>query len=138
MIPEPPQQLAGPIRLDEDVKVVPKVWGEERWLHNDEMYCGKILVLHGGKHCSLHYHKLKTETFYVAQGHLQMELTDLENALLTPPVIREVFEMRAGDTLLLKPGMVHRFTGLAPETQIFEFSTQHFDDDSYRVVPSSS
>jgi quercetin dioxygenase-like cupin family protein len=63
-----------------------------------------------------------------------MELTDLASARLDPPVIREVFEMGPGDTLLLKPGMVHRFTGLAEETQIFEFSTQHFDEDSYRVV----
>jgi quercetin dioxygenase-like cupin family protein len=132
-----PQQFASPIRTDEVVQVVPKVWGEERWLHNDELYCGKILVLLEGKHCSLHYHKLKTETFYVATGHLRMELTDLASATQDPPAIREVFEMREGDTLLLLPGMVHRFTGLAPETQIFEFSTQHFDDDSYRIVASS-
>lgn len=123
------------LRTNEVVHIVPKVWGEERWLHNDELYCGKILVLKGGKHCSLHYHQLKTETFYVASGRLQMELTDLVSARLDPPVIREVFEMGPGDTLLLTPGMVHRFTGLADETQIFEFSTQHFDDDSYRIVP---
>jgi mannose-6-phosphate isomerase-like protein (cupin superfamily) len=128
------ESIAGQIRTDEFVRIVPKGWGEERWLHNDELYCGKILVLRGGKHCSLHYHQLKTETFYVATGRLRMELTDLASARLDPPVIREVFEMGPGDTLLLKPGMVHRFTGLAEETQIFEFSTQHFDEDSYRVV----
>lgn len=131
------ERIDGQIRTNEEVHIVPKVWGEERWLHNDEMYCGKILVLKGGKHCSLHYHKLKTETFYVARGHLQMELTDLEGAMQIPPLIREVFEMREGDTLLLKPGMVHRFTGMADETLIMEFSTQHFDEDSYRVVPAA-
>jgi oxalate decarboxylase/phosphoglucose isomerase-like protein (cupin superfamily) len=126
---------AGRLRLDEPVKIVPKGWGEERWLHNDELYCGKILVVKGGKHCSLHYHQLKTETFYVATGRVRMELTDLAGARQDPPVIREVFEMGPGDTLLLKPGMVHRFTGLEDETQIFEFSTQHFDEDSLRIVP---
>lgn len=131
------ERIEGTIRTDEAVKIVPKGWGEERWLHNDELYCGKILVLKGGKHCSLHYHKLKTETFYVAKGRLQMELTDLENALKTPPEIREIFHMSEGDTLLLKPGMVHRFTGIADETLIMEFSTQHFDEDSYRVVGGS-
>jgi mannose-6-phosphate isomerase-like protein (cupin superfamily) len=130
-------RIEGTIRTDEAVHVVPKGWGEERWLHNDEMYCGKILVLKGGKNCSLHYHKLKTETFYVAKGRLQMELTDLAGALKNPPEIREVFQMQEGDTLLLKPGMVHRFTGLAEETLIMEFSTQHFDEDSYRVLPGS-
>ena len=43
------------------------------------------------------------------------------------------FEMRPGDTLLLKPGMVHRFTSLDGDAHIFEFSTQHFDEDSHRI-----
>jgi oxalate decarboxylase/phosphoglucose isomerase-like protein (cupin superfamily) len=123
------------LRIDERVHVVPKGWGEERWIHNDELYCGKILVLMAGKRCSLHYHKLKTESFYIHAGHLRMELTDLDSAQRHPPVIREAFEMRAGDAILLKPGMVHRFTGIAQETLIFEFSTQHFDADSHRIVP---
>ena len=122
------------LRKDEAVQVVPKGWGEERWIHNDELYCGKILILKAGKRCSLHYHKLKTETFYVSKGRLQMELTDLEGAQAKPPVIHEVFEMKAGDALLLEPGLVHRFTGIAEETWIFEFSTQHFDEDSHRVI----
>lgn len=129
-----PRQFSLPIRLDEVVKVVPKGWGEERWLHNDELYCGKLLVLEQGKSCSLHYHKLKTETFYIARGHLRMEMCDLEHAEMEPPQIQEVFEMKEGDCILLVPGMVHRFTGLANETHIFEFSTQHFDEDSYRIV----
>jgi mannose-6-phosphate isomerase-like protein (cupin superfamily) len=127
------EQITGQIRTPEDVRIVPKGWGEERWLHNDELYCGKILVLQGGKQCSLHYHKLKTETFYVAKGQLRMELTDLASAQQDPPLIREIFEMQEGDSLLLLPGMVHRFTGLAEETLIMEFSTQHFDEDSYRI-----
>lgn len=131
------ERIEGTIRLNENVKIVPKGWGEERWLHNDPLYCGKILVVKGGKNCSLHYHKLKTETFYVAKGRLKMELTDLEGARQEPPQIREVFEMAEGDTLLLLPGMVHRFTGIADETLIMEFSTEHFDEDSYRVVVGS-
>lgn len=122
------------LRENERIQIVPKGWGEERWIHNDDLYCGKILVLKQGKHCSLHYHKLKTETFYIASGRLKMELTNLEQAEKQPPVISEVFELSAGDAILLRPGMVHRFTGLAEETQIFEFSTQHFDEDSHRVV----
>ena len=122
-----------PIRTDEVVKIVPKGWGEERWLHNDELYCGKILVVNEGKRCSLHYHQLKTETFYVQQGRVRMELTDLKAGRETPPVILEEFIMEPGDTLLLKPGMVHRFTSLEGDAHIFEFSTQHFDEDSHRI-----
>jgi len=122
-----------PIRTDEEIQIIPKGWGEERWLHNDELYCGKILVVHEGKRCSLHYHQLKTETFYVQQGRIRMELTDLKAGRETPPVILEEFEMGPGDTLLLKPGMVHRFTSLDGDAHIFEFSTQHFDADSHRI-----
>jgi D-lyxose ketol-isomerase len=121
------------IRTDEQIKIVPKGWGEERWIHNDALYCGKILVVNEGKRCSLHYHKLKTESFYLQQGRLRFELTDLESAQQTPPVIKEVFEMRAGDALLLTPGMVHRFTSLEGDAHIFEFSTEHFDEDSHRI-----
>lgn len=121
------------IRIDEKIKVVPKGWGEERWIHNDELYCGKILVLKVGRCCSLHYHRLKTETFYIQSGRLKMELTDLAAASQDPPIILEEFEMSAGDAMLLKPGMIHRFTGIAPETWVFEFSTQHFDSDSHRI-----
>jgi mannose-6-phosphate isomerase-like protein (cupin superfamily) len=128
--PETPLKL----RCDEQIKRVPKGWGEERWLHNDELYCGKILILNQGKHCSLHYHQQKTETFYIAKGELKMELTDLESARQQPPVIREEFVMHEGEAILLRPGTVHRFTGLAPETHIFEFSTEHFDADSHRLV----
>ena len=123
------------IRIDEQLKIVPKGWGEERWIHNDQLYCGKILVLKQGKRCSLHYHQRKTETFYIQQGRLKMELTDLEHAQLEPPVILEVHELAEGDAILLMPGMVHRYTGIAPETLIFEFSTEHFDEDSHRIVP---
>jgi len=122
------------LKLDEVIKVVPKGWGEERWIHNDELYCGKLLVLNKGKNCSLHYHKLKTETFYIVKGHLQMELTDLDGANKQPPEVREVFEMKEGDAILVHPGLVHRFTGISDVTHIMEFSTQHFDEDSHRVV----
>ncbi len=121
------------LRLNEPIKLVPKGWGEERWLHNDELYCGKILVVNQGKRCSLHYHQLKTETFYISKGRVRMELTDLASARQTPPVINEVHELGVGDCILLTPGIVHRFTGLDEENHIFEFSTQHFDEDSLRI-----
>ncbi|MEP0815405.1 MAG: cupin domain-containing protein [bacterium] len=108
-----------------DIKYVPKGWGGEYWIHNDELYCGKKLVLKAGKRCSIHFHKLKTETFYVQSGRLKMELWH-------PDGREEVLEMKAGDSLHLPPGLVHRFTGIE-DSEIFEFSTQHFDSDSYRI-----
>ena len=111
--------------MADEIKYVPKGWGGEYWIHNDELYCGKKLVLNAGKRCSLHYHKLKTETFYVQSGKLQMELKH-------PDGREEVRIMSAGDSLHLPPNTIHRFTGIE-DTEIFEFSTQHFDEDSYRT-----
>ena len=56
----------------EKVQLVAKVWGHERWLANDEKYCCKTLTLKKGYQCSLHYHKLKDETFFVLDGRLRL------------------------------------------------------------------
>lgn len=113
-----------------EIKYVPKGWGGEYWIHNDELYCGKKLVLLAGKRCSLHFHKLKTETFYVQSGRLKMELRH-------PDGREEELILGAGDALHLPPGTIHRFTGIE-DSEIFEFSTQHFDEDSIRIEPGDS
>jgi len=107
------------------VHLQPKGWGHEVWIHNDEKYCGKILVVKKGKRCSLHYHKLKYETFYIQSGRVQMKLR-------LPDGQEETFEMKKGDCLELKQGTAHQFTGLE-DSEIMEFSTQHFEEDSYRL-----
>jgi mannose-6-phosphate isomerase-like protein (cupin superfamily) len=101
-----------------DIKIVTKVWGEERWIVNRE-YCGKLLILMKRHRCSLHYHKVKDETFYVAKGCVLMECGD------------KSIIMRPGDAILIEANTKHRFTGLE-ESEIFEFSTHHDDSDSYR------
>ena len=52
------------------VKHVPKGWGYEKWIVNNEKYCGKLLFFEKGKKCSWHYHKLKHETFYLHSGRI--------------------------------------------------------------------
>ena len=38
-------------------KKVDKVWGYELWVHNDEEYCGKLLVFEEAyANFSMHYH----------------------------------------------------------------------------------
>ncbi|MCB0324429.1 MAG: cupin domain-containing protein [Bdellovibrionales bacterium] len=105
-------------------KIVPKAWGHEEWIVNAE-YCGKKLVLNEGCCCSLHYHKLKDETFYIASGKVGFQYNDL------------LFVLRPGDSLLIPPGTKHRFYGLE-HSQIFEFSTHHLEEDSYRDEPSGT
>jgi len=105
------------------LKKVKKAWGSEEWIVNNEHYCGKILNLKKGYRCSLHYHKLKDETFYILEGIVKMEVGD-----------RELI-MKPKESIHILPGMSHRFTGLK-DSKIIEFSTQHFEEDSYRKILS--
>jgi quercetin dioxygenase-like cupin family protein len=45
--------------------------------------------------------------------------------------------LKAGDVWRNKPGEPHQVKALS-DTVIFEVSTQHFDSDSYRVLPGDS
>lgn len=105
------------------MKIVEKIWGEEKWIVNRNDYCGKILILKHDFRCSLHMHKLKDETFYVARGKVIMEVGDKK------------WVMKHGDVQHIEQGVYHRFTGLT-DAEIFEFSTHHEDSDSYRKEES--
>lgn len=102
-----------------NIKVVDKVWGQEIWFANSNLYCGKILKLNQGYQCSMHHHKEKDETFYVLDGKVRMVINDEERIMFK------------GDTVKLKPNDWHSFGGILPSV-ILEVSTQHFDEDSYR------
>jgi quercetin dioxygenase-like cupin family protein len=112
-----------------ELKHVPKTWGFEIWVSNNENYCGKILVFEKGKYCSLHFHKLKTETFFCIFGKLQIFL---RNNLTKE---EKEFIMLPGDSVHIYPGLEHQMMALE-DSQLMEISTTHFDSDSYRNVES--
>jgi mannose-6-phosphate isomerase-like protein (cupin superfamily) len=115
-------------RVRQPVKIVPKGWGREVWIANNDLYCGKILEIKKGKRCSLHYHKLKTESFYLHSGRLRVLTKRSAEAEAT-----EEFELRAGECMDIPTGLVHQMEALE-DAELFEFSTQHFDSDSHRLV----
>jgi mannose-6-phosphate isomerase-like protein (cupin superfamily) len=111
-----------------EIKFVPKGWGFEKWIVNCEDYCGKILYFVKDKKCSWHHHKLKDEVFYVQSGKIVVKYSDdddLENA--------KVIVLCRGDRFHVYRGLRHQMIALE-DTELFEFSTQHFDEDSYRVI----
>ena len=116
-----------------DVKIqhpkrVDKKWGYELWIHNDTDYCGKLLVFSkSGNKFSMHYHMIKDETWYVQKGAFQFDWIDTENGERCYTQIQE------GDVIEIKKGLPHQLTALTEEATIFEVSTQHFDEDSYRI-----
>ncbi len=116
-----------------DVKIqhpkrVEKKWGYELWIHNDTDYCGKLLVFNNsGDKFSMHYHMIKDETWYVQEGAFQFDWIDTENGE------RLYTQIQKGDVIEIKKGLPHQLTALVDNATIFEVSTQHFDDDSYRI-----
>jgi mannose-6-phosphate isomerase-like protein (cupin superfamily) len=110
------------------IHVEPKGWGREVWIVNNDLYCGKILEIARGKRCSLHFHKLKTESFYLRRGRLLVRVKESAEAQTI-----EEFELRAGECMDVPRGLVHQMEALE-DSELFEFSTQHFDSDSHRLI----
>jgi quercetin dioxygenase-like cupin family protein len=110
------------------MKHVDKGWGWERWIVNKEEYCGKLLFFESGKRCSFHYHKLKDEVFYLQSGKMLIKYADDDN-------LEEANELvlTAGQNFWVNRELRHQMIALE-DSELFEFSTQHFDSDSYRVV----
>ena len=119
--------MLGVVEVDEII-YVKKGWGAEYWIANSKLYCGKKLVLKKGKRCSIHFHKIKDETFYIQSGLIRMSLYPDGY-----PGKEKILEMKPGDKLHITVGLPHQFFGLE-DSEIFEFSTEHFDEDSYRYV----
>ena len=107
---------------------VDKGWGWERWICNGPEYCGKLLFFNKGKKCSWHVHRLKDEVFYLQSGKMVVkysEKDDLKNA--------ETIILNPGENFHVYRGLRHQMIALE-DSELFEFSTQHFDSDSYRLI----
>ena len=110
---------------------VPKGWGEEIIIENNEMYCGKVLIFNQGCKFSMHYHMIKDETWYVEYGEFLYRWIDTETADINEEKLVE------GDVVRQRPGQPHQLEALS-NGRIFEVSTHHEDSDSYRVTKGDS
>lgn len=114
--------------MTSSIKLVPKGWGFEKWIVNKEEYCGKLLYFVKGKQCSWHYHILKDETFYIQSGKILLRYSEEDDLTFSDELILE-----KGDKFHVIRGMRHQMTALE-DTELFEFSTQHFESDSIRII----
>jgi len=106
---------------------VPKGWGEEIIIENNENYCGKILIFKQGCKFSMHYHMNKDETWWVEYGEFIYRWIDTETAEMNEVKLEE------GDVVRQRPGQPHQLEAIS-NGRIFEVSTHHEDSDSYRVM----
>jgi mannose-6-phosphate isomerase-like protein (cupin superfamily) len=71
---------------------------------------------------------LKAESFYLRSGRLKVRIKETEDAEHV-----EEFELIAGECMDVPRGLVHQMEALE-DAELLEFSTQHFDSDSHRVM----
>jgi quercetin dioxygenase-like cupin family protein len=109
------------------IKYVPKGWGYEQWIVNKPEYCGKLLSFVKGKKCSWHYHKIKDEVLFVHSGKIEVLYSDNDDLSAAEKIFLE-----PGQAFHVYPGLRHRMIA-HKDTTIYEFSTQHFDEDSIRI-----
>ena len=116
-----------------EIKFVPKGWGFEKWIVNCEEYCGKLLYFVKGKRCSWHYHKLKDEVFYIQSGKLRVLYSEDDELYKDGVLVANETILGPGDNFHVYRGLRHQMIALE-DTELFEFSTQHFDEDSHRII----
>ena len=129
--------------LQNKSKWIPKGWGGESIIVNKEEYCGKRLMMMKGHCLSVHYHLLKDESFLII-GKVEIRYLNPDQWLWEdgkdPTEYKDVWEFKRksviltnGDTFYVPPKMIHQMIAYT-DVEIIEFSTQHFDEDSYRVI----
>ena len=121
-------QTSNSFDSSDDIPIHIKGWGREEWICNGPLYCGKKLVFSKGKRCSYHYHKLKDETFFVQEGEV------IVNHSFSDDISRaNSIKLKKGDRFHVPIGLRHQIVAVKDST-VIEFSTQHFESDSYRVI----
>jgi len=110
---------------------IPKGWGHEIIFENNELYCGKLLNFKKGAKFSMHYHMIKDETWYVQEGEFIYRWINTDTAEVNERILK------VGDTVRQYPGQPHQLEAIT-DGVVYEVSTEHFDDDSYRVWKGDS
>ena len=98
---------------------VDKPWGYELLWARTAQYVGKVIHVNAGHALSLQYHRVKTETVYLASGKVRYEIKDGETL--------RTIDLQPGGCLHIPPGTVHRVTAIE-DADIFEVSTPELDD----------
>jgi quercetin dioxygenase-like cupin family protein len=108
------------------VEIVAKGWGKEIIFVNNDEYCGKLLCFDKGKKFSMHYHLKKKETWYVSKGTFILLWIDIVNGITYTEYLK------VGDVITNERGEPHQLIAIE-DAEVFEVSTKHYDDDSYRI-----
>jgi len=127
----------------EDVKLVTKPWGWEKWIQpgdNLHSYVLKEIQLNKGYRTSIQVHQMKSETNYILEGtgeiwYSEDKLDCARYAVngYSPEEISEIIDnlkcatYSPGDVMKITPGTIHRMVALT-DLRFVEASTCHLDD----------
>lgn len=106
--------------IKKQIKHIDKPWGYERILEQNKDYVVKELFMKEGNSCSLQYHELKHETFYVLKGKLRFYVGKTKDDLT-------IMELNVGECYTIEPLVVHRMEAIV-DSLYLESSTNHLDD----------
>jgi len=106
--------------MSESFELIVKPWGSEELIEVNGNYVLKKLQMNKGHRCSLQYHRVKHETIYVLVGQLQVSTGTSQESI-------ENLILSAGDSLVIKPGVIHRMEALEA-SEYLEASTPELDD----------
>jgi quercetin dioxygenase-like cupin family protein len=115
------------VETDEEVRFVPKLWGWEQWIANNESYCGKVVFIKSGQHSSYHFHPIKDQVLHVQEGLIHLVFEDPETKEPTLNLVRKGMSFR------IPPGMKHQFQAVR-DTMMVEVSTHHSDVDVVMIT----
>ena len=124
--PVPNLNDTGEITKKLPVEIVLKGWGKEIIFVNNDEYCGKLLCFEKGKKFSMHYHIKKKETWYVSKGSFILIWVE------TGSGTTHTEYLKLGDVITNERGEPHKLIALE-DAEVFEVSTKHYDDDSFRM-----
>ena len=102
-----------------EVSRIDKPWGYELHWAKTNHYVGKVIHVTAGHALSLQYHNRKEETLLLWAGRLKFELRDGEDS--------RVWEMEPGESVHVRPKMIHRMTAIE-DSDIIEVSTTELED----------
>jgi mannose-6-phosphate isomerase len=102
------------------MQIIEKPWGREEVIEINDKYMVKKLTMFAGHRCSLQFHNIKKETIYVLSGVLKIIQGPSQEML-------EAKFYRAGDTITIAPGLIHRMEGVE-DCVYLEASTPEMDD----------
>jgi mannose-6-phosphate isomerase-like protein (cupin superfamily) len=74
---------------------------------------------------------IKNETWYVQSGSFEFHYIDTEHAKRVRNIIK------TGDVVYIQKGLPHQLVAMEDNSVVFEVSTEHFDNDSYRIYRES-